>query len=123
MAESSDLGDVPEPDTAEDAGGVVDDRGAVAEVDLELLRVAATHVEVVEVQQCVEHLGGLEDALAPSSVPDALSRRVAEVVLERALAVERHERELEVRHRHAVLEDRGAEPGAERQHELEAVAG
>src|SRR6185295_2799700 len=114
---------LPEPDPAEDAGSVVDDLHAVSEVDRELLRVAATDVEPVDVQERVEHLHRLEDAFAPPPVPDATPGLVPELVLEGATALERHEGQLQVRGGDAVEEHRRPEPRAEGQHQLEAITG
>ena len=96
---------------------------AMAQVDRQLLRVAAADVEPVEVRAGVEHLDRGEDALAPAAIPDAAASSVPELVLERAAAPERHEGKFQVRRGRAVNEDRGSEPCAEGDHQLEPFAG
>ena len=46
----------------------------MSEIDRELLRVAAADVELVDVQEGVEHLDGGKDPFAPATVPDAARR-------------------------------------------------
>src|SRR4051795_13547076 len=93
------------------------------QIDLELLGVAAADVEPIDVQQRVEHLDRGEDALAPAAVPDAAASSLPQLVLERAAAPERHERQFKVRGRRTVEEDRGSEARSEGEHQLEPIAG
>src|SRR3954454_3681017 len=92
------------------------------EIDGELLRVAASDVEPVDVQERVEHLDGGEHPLAPAAVPDTAAGSVAELILEGAASLERHESQLEGRRGRAFEEDRRTEAGAEGEHQLEPFA-
>src|SRR5262245_46923000 len=95
----------------------------MAEVDRQLLGVASTDVEPVDVQERVEHLDRLEDAFAPPVVADTAPRLVPKLVLEGAVSLERHEGELEVWGGDAIEEHRSPEPRAKGEHEFETLAG
>lgn len=94
----------------------------MSEIDRELLRVAAADVELVDVQEGVEHLDGGKDPFAPATVPDAAAGAVPEPILKGTASPERYERQFEVRRSRAVEEDRSPEACAERHHQLEPFA-
>ena len=84
--------------------------------------VAPADVEVVEEEQRVELGDRLADPGVPAVVADVLAGPLAQLLVVGLALAERLVGDLEVREEGAVEEQRGAEPGAEGDDELEALA-
>src|SRR5580765_5035158 len=94
--------------------------GRQAEIDL--LRVAAADVEVVVVEQGVQDGDDVFQARIPFLAPDLLEFTVAEILVVSPIVVDRMMCQLQMRRDLAVTEEGTAEPGAEGDNELEALA-
>jgi len=80
--------------------------------------VAATEMEVVEAGQVVKGLHGAGHALVPRVGADPLAGCIAEILVVGLTVVQRMMGDLQVRGELPVVEQRGAEPGAQGGHQL-----
>src|SRR5688572_6474432 len=112
----------PQARATGEAGAVVDDADVGRQRAVEPARVAAADVEVVEPRQLTQVVDRAQHTLLPLVVADLLARRVAELLVVRLALAERLVRDLEMRAQAAVLEQRRAEAGAERDDHLDAFA-
>ena len=121
-AKSAGLSELPERDAAEEPGDVRGDLHVLGQLALDQARISAAEVDDVRVEDRLNHREDLAHALAPTLLPAALERGVADQLFVRLLPAERVVRELEVRHVMAVDEERAAHPRAEGEHHLDALA-
>src|SRR5450432_997138 len=113
---------VPKREASEQALLVGHDHDVGGQVGLDLLRVAASDVEAVEVEERRERRDGLQNPLVPFPLAGLLQGFDAELLLVSLVAPARVVRELEVGHEQPIHEERGAESRAERDDELDTFA-
>src|SRR6266851_6947466 len=114
-------GFVPQTDTARDAGIVGGDMDVVRQDGSDAGGVSSTQIQDVIVHERVDVLDDLEHALVPLPAAERLARGVADILIVGLVLVDRVLRQLEVWRERPVAEDRAADAGAERQHNLEPL--
>ena len=87
-----------------------------------LLNVTAAEVEPVELEHDAQDADGTVQTTIPAPLPDLLERPFAELLLVGLLVSEGVVRQLERREGPSAVEQGGAEPGAERDDQLDPLA-